>query len=174
MELSRSRTKTLWLYITINGTLSPGVSGAGTIHLASFNPGSGALTLSSTSTWAFDITSTTTKDLVALTSTKLTLGKRYSRVEPAKHLTNWNRLHRDLCDFYRRQFSDWKFRQRDRLRHHRLRRAICFERNRVRFDVQTGSRAGDMVRSGAGARRNRLFAAAALYATAKKSVEAAA
>jgi hypothetical protein len=60
--------------ITINGTLSPGVNGAGTIHLASSNAGPGALTLISTSTLAFDITNTTTKDLIALTSTKLTLG----------------------------------------------------------------------------------------------------
>jgi autotransporter-associated beta strand protein len=60
--------------ITINGTVSPGVNGAGTIHLASSNAGAGALTLSATSTLAFDITNTTTKDLIALTSTKLTLG----------------------------------------------------------------------------------------------------
>ncbi len=61
--------------ITINGTLSPGAAAAasnpGTINLAS-SAGVGALTLASTSTLMFDLG--TTKDLVALTSTGLTLG----------------------------------------------------------------------------------------------------
>lgn len=64
--------------ITINGKLSPGAAAStgsfGTINLASASTSAGALTLSSTSTLMFDITNTTTKDLVALTSTKLTLG----------------------------------------------------------------------------------------------------
>ena len=61
--------------ITINGKLSPGAAASagnpGTIHLAS-TAGVGALTLSSTSTLMFDLG--TSKDLVALTSTGLTLG----------------------------------------------------------------------------------------------------
>lgn len=63
--------------ITISGTLSPGPLAAagnpGTINLASA-AGAGALTLSSTSTLLFDITNTTTKDLIALTSTGVSLG----------------------------------------------------------------------------------------------------
>ena len=59
--------------ITINGMLSPGAS-PGTIHLASSNASTGAVTLSSTSTLLFDIVDLSTKDLVALTNTNLTLG----------------------------------------------------------------------------------------------------
>ena len=62
--------------ITINGTLSPGAgtNAAGTITLAS-TASTGALTLAATSTLAFDINNTTTKDLVALDGTTvLTLG----------------------------------------------------------------------------------------------------
>ena len=63
--------------ITINGTLSPGPLAAagnpGTINLASA-AGAGALTLSSTSTLLFDITNTSTKDLISLTSTGVVLG----------------------------------------------------------------------------------------------------
>ena len=62
--------------ILIDGTLSPGALPAagnpGTINLAS-TAGPGALTLSSTSTLRFDITSTSVKDLVALTATALFL-----------------------------------------------------------------------------------------------------
>lgn len=59
--------------ITIHGTLTPGGAGADTIHLAS-SAGAGALTLSSSSTLVFDITSTAVKDLVALTATGVSLG----------------------------------------------------------------------------------------------------
>ena len=62
--------------IIIDGTLSPGALPAagnpGTINLAS-TAGPGALTLSSTSTLRFDITSTSVKDLVALTATAVFL-----------------------------------------------------------------------------------------------------
>ncbi len=58
--------------VTVGGTLSPGMLAtpgtAGTLNLAI-----GALTLTSSSTLAFDITSTATKDLVALNGTSLTL-----------------------------------------------------------------------------------------------------
>lgn len=68
-----SGTKT----ITINGVLSPGANAgagnAGTIHLAS-SAGAGALTLSMSSNLLFDITNSTTKDLVALTTTNVSLG----------------------------------------------------------------------------------------------------
>ena len=55
--------------VNIRGTLSPGagVGSAGTINMAF--TGSGALTLAANSTLAFDITSTTNQDLVALSGT---------------------------------------------------------------------------------------------------------
>lgn len=63
--------------ITINGILSPGPAAAagnpGAIHLAS-TAGPGALTLSSTSTLRFDITNISTKDLIGLTNTGVSLG----------------------------------------------------------------------------------------------------
>jgi len=63
--------------ITINGALSPGADAAagnpGTINLAS-SAGAGALTLSSSSNLLFDITNTSTKDLIALTATQVSLG----------------------------------------------------------------------------------------------------
>ncbi len=60
--------------VTINGTLSPGAGtgSAGTINIAS-TAVVGALTLNSTSSLAFDITSTTSKDLVALGGSSLAL-----------------------------------------------------------------------------------------------------
>lgn len=60
--------------ITINGVLSPGAlataGSVGTINLAT----TGALTLTSTSTVMFDITSLANKDLIALTNTAVSLG----------------------------------------------------------------------------------------------------
>lgn len=59
--------------ITIHGTLSPGNASADAIHLAS-SAGPGALTLSSSSIVQFDITDNITKDVIALTTTNVSLG----------------------------------------------------------------------------------------------------
>ena len=54
--------------ITVNGTLSPGASAApGTPGMLTLTSNVGALTLTSTATTAFDITDTSTKDLIAST-----------------------------------------------------------------------------------------------------------
>ena len=63
--------------ITISGILSPGASPAagnpGTINLAS-SAGAGALTFGSSSNLVFDITDMSTKDLIALNNTGVSLG----------------------------------------------------------------------------------------------------
>jgi autotransporter-associated beta strand protein len=60
--------------VTINGTLSPGagLGSAATLNIAS-TATTGGLTLSAGSVYAFDLTSTTTKDLVALATSSLAL-----------------------------------------------------------------------------------------------------
>ena len=61
--------------ITIRGTLSPGATGTGSFGTLNFIPstGVGAMTLTTTATLAFDLTSAASKDLIALNGSTLAI-----------------------------------------------------------------------------------------------------